>query len=104
MPNWNLLVNQLHTMPENIHILNRAQLLDDSFALAIDEKLSYDVPMNLITYLDNEFDALPWFTAMKHFNYLYSQYEQTALEDTIKVSSIFPRFIITFSLKFCKLI
>ncbi|XKL66707.1 hypothetical protein PGB90_010127 [Kerria lacca] len=77
--NWELLIHQLLTKPEEIHVLNKAQLIDDSISLAIDNHLPYEIPISLLKYLDKEHDIIPWFPALTKFDYLYSQYKSTRI-------------------------
>lgn len=64
------LINQLNSTPTDIHVLNRAQLIDDAFALARAGYLDYSVPLNMSKYLKKEKSIIPWYTAMNNFNYL----------------------------------
>lgn len=77
--NWNLITNYLNT--ENyklIHVLNRAQLLDDSFHLAQDSYIgSHTIFLNITRYLRQEGDGIAWYPAFRAFSYL-----NTALRDT----------------------
>lgn len=58
---WNLLIEQLNGNSFNqIHLLNRAQLVDDSLNLARAGKISYDVPFGILEYLSKESDYIPW--------------------------------------------
>lgn len=58
---WNLLIEQLNGEDyEEIHLLNRAQLVDDSLNLARAGKISYDVPFGILEYLHKESDYIPW--------------------------------------------
>lgn len=58
---WNLLIEQLKSDDyEKIHLLNRAQLVDDSLNLARAGKISYDVPFGILEYLQEEADYIPW--------------------------------------------
>lgn len=75
--NWGLLIKQLTENPEKIHPLNRAQLIDDSFSLAFDDHLPYDIPLKLGEYLINETEILPLRSAAYHLDMLFSKYEQT---------------------------
>lgn len=68
--NWQQLIRQLNDKPTDIHVLNRAQLIDDSFALARAGQLNYSVPLSLSNYLKNETDIVPWYTAMNSLSYL----------------------------------
>ncbi|XP_077274362.1 aminopeptidase N-like isoform X4 [Temnothorax americanus] len=43
-----------------IHVLNRAQIIDDAFAFVLENQLDGSVFMNLISYLGRERDYVPW--------------------------------------------
>ncbi len=85
--NWDLLTEQLQKDPKKIHVLNRAQMIDDSLTLAIDDYIPYSIPLKLMKYLDKEPDILPWLTALSKFEYLYSLYESSPTGHYLKVSS-----------------
>lgn len=68
--NWRLLTLQLLQKHEKIHVLNRAQLIDDSMALAIDHYIPFYIPFELMIYLDADQDMIPWFSALNKFEYL----------------------------------
>ncbi|XP_065223354.1 aminopeptidase N-like [Planococcus citri] len=68
--NWYLLIDQLQQDHRKIHVLNRAQLIDDAFALAYDEHLSYAIALKLADYLPKETEMIPWYAAIKAFNRL----------------------------------
>lgn len=57
---WNLLIEQLHGDFSKIHLLNRAQLVDDSLNLARAGKIDYNVPFAILEYLAKENDYIPW--------------------------------------------
>ncbi|XP_065214647.1 aminopeptidase N-like [Planococcus citri] len=84
LKNWQLLTDQLLQQPGKIVSLNRAQLIDDSFALAYEDKLDYKVPLNLIQYLPKEKDIFPWITAATSLNMLLTKYEPTLLNSQLK--------------------
>ncbi|TGZ49915.1 Aminopeptidase N [Temnothorax longispinosus] len=44
----------------NIHVLNRAQIIDDAFAFLLEDQLDSSVLKNLISYLGRETDYVPW--------------------------------------------
>jgi len=68
--NWMALIKQLNDTPADIHVLNRAQLIDDAFNLARSGQLDYSVPLHLSKYLKNENNTTPWYSAMNGFAYL----------------------------------
>lgn len=75
--------------PNEIHVLNRAQLIDDAFNLARAGVLNYSMPLNLISYLEKENDVIPWFTAMNNLDFVLERmrYRNTGYDD-IKVGII----------------
>ncbi len=86
--NWELLTKQLHQQPNKIHPLNRAQLLDDAISLAIDDKISFSIPMNLSKYLVHENDLIPWQVAFQKFYHLWSKFEATYVGAHLKVRAM----------------
>ncbi|XP_071561427.1 aminopeptidase N-like isoform X1 [Temnothorax nylanderi] len=48
-----------------IHVLNRAQILDDAFAFVLENQLESSVFMNLISYLGRDRDYMPWRTMFR---------------------------------------
>ena len=72
--NWKLLSNALSSVDYNkIHVMNRAQLIDDSFALVSAGYLEdYETAYDILKYLVNEDDFFPWYTANRNINPLYS--------------------------------
>jgi len=67
------LIKQLNYSLEEIHVLNRAQLIDDSFNLAKAGLLNYKIPMSFTEYLEKENDIIPWFSAMNSLNYVLNR-------------------------------
>jgi hypothetical protein len=68
--NWNALISQLHNDCNEIHVLNRAQLIDDAFNLGKGNRMDYAMVLNLSEYLKNENDPIPWYSAQNGFAYL----------------------------------
>lgn len=59
--NWNALIDALHS--ENfggIHVLNRAQIVDDALNLAIDGYLDFTTAIRVLNYMEHETDYIPW--------------------------------------------
>ncbi|XP_022172013.1 aminopeptidase N-like [Myzus persicae] len=71
--NWNALIGQLHNDCKEIHVLNRAQLIDDAFNLAKANRLDYALVLKLSEYLINEDDPIPWYSAQNGFTYLMNR-------------------------------
>jgi len=68
--NWNLLVNQLLNDHKKIDILNRAQLIDDSFNLGRAGLIDQTLFLKITSYLVNETDPLAFQTAFIGLNYI----------------------------------
>lgn len=69
--NWRLLIKTLTEGDfESIHVMNRAQLVDDILYLARTGMQSYEVALELISYLKRERDYLPWDAALLSFQQL----------------------------------
>ena len=58
--NWNLLIEQLKSNHKQIHVVNRAQLIDDGFNLAKGEYIENTIYLNILSYLVSETDSLPF--------------------------------------------
>lgn len=71
--NWRALAYALNSPNyATIHVMNRAQLIDDSFALAIGGYVNYDVAFDIVKYLNREDDFFPWYTCYRYLNSLYT--------------------------------
>lgn len=57
---WQLITKQLNVDFEKIHVLNRAQLVDDSFHLARASLIDFDIMFGILNYLKMETDYIPW--------------------------------------------
>ncbi|KAL7638669.1 UNVERIFIED_CONTAM: hypothetical protein RMT77_011241 [Armadillidium vulgare] len=82
--NWIAIINQLKTDPNVIGILNRAQIIDDSFNLARSGKLDYKIPIQIGQYLSQERELVPWLTALNNFEYLRIMFERTSTYGYLK--------------------
>lgn len=68
--NWQNIISNLLIKKDDIHVLNRAQLLDDSFNLARSGRLPYAVAFDLLSYIKNETDYVPLYTFFQHLEFL----------------------------------
>ncbi|XP_017888729.1 aminopeptidase N-like [Ceratina calcarata] len=69
--NWELLIKELNMGNDTkIHVLNRAQMIDDAFNLARVNSLNYTVALNVALYLTHEADYMPWQPAFRHLSFL----------------------------------
>ncbi|XP_051547222.1 thyrotropin-releasing hormone-degrading ectoenzyme-like [Myxocyprinus asiaticus] len=75
--NWRLLIQQLMTNPTIISVGNRAGLIDDVFNLARAGYLPQNIPMQIISYLSQESEFLPWHAASRALYQLDKLLERT---------------------------
>lgn len=68
--NWRMIIETLNSSEdyERIHVLNRAQLIDDLMALAGQDFRSYELAFSLLEYLPSESHPLPWTRALEVLN------------------------------------
>lgn len=71
---WSLIIEQLNG-PEydRIHLLNRGQLIDDSFHIAQSGRITPDIPLEIMNYLERETDHIPWDSAERAL-FLYNRW------------------------------
>lgn len=69
--NWEKLIQVLNSENfEDIHVSNRAQLVDDALNLAADEYLDYETAFGVLHYLERETDYIPWRAAITNLDKL----------------------------------
>lgn len=56
---------------DGIHVLNRAQIVDDALNLARAGQLSYGTALSIASYLEKETEYYPWYSAFTALSYLY---------------------------------
>lgn len=78
LDNWNDLIDQLNFDCSVIHVLNRVQLIDDSFNLARANQINYTLVFKLLEYLPKENDVVPWYSVKKGFEYLMDQMRRSS--------------------------
>lgn len=77
LENWRLLYDQLIRDFKTIDVTNRAQLIDDALDLARGNLLDYEVSLNITSYLKNDFEYLPWRSALQNFGFLDAMLQYT---------------------------
>uniref|UniRef100_A0A672Q6Z0 Aminopeptidase n=1 Tax=Sinocyclocheilus grahami TaxID=75366 RepID=A0A672Q6Z0_SINGR len=86
--NWRLLIQQLMTNPTIISVGNRAGLIDDVFNLARAGYLPQNVPLQMISYLSQETEFLPWHAASR------ALYQLDKLLDRTEDHSLFSDYVL----------
>lgn len=74
---WLRLINQLNSQQfDSIHVLNRAQIIDDLFNLARATYVEYELVLNASRYLIRETNHLPWKAFFNGLSYVYERFEE----------------------------
>lgn len=65
---WGKLIDKLMADHDAIPAVSRSQLIDDSLKLAMGGQVEVEVTFELLKYLKNEEDYIPWYTALASDN------------------------------------
>lgn len=69
--NWHRIIEVLNSANyQQIHVLNRAQLIDDVLSFAIDGFVEFDIAFGVLMFLERETDYLPWAAAAHYLDQL----------------------------------
>uniref|UniRef100_A0A914WGZ3 Aminopeptidase n=1 Tax=Plectus sambesii TaxID=2011161 RepID=A0A914WGZ3_9BILA len=81
---WALIITALKSTNNTLTVMDRAQLIDDSFQLALANQLNYSIPLSMIDYLSSELsNSVPWSSAISNLAYVASMlqtYNTTATD------------------------
>ena len=75
--NWKLIIKQLKEDHTTIHVVNRAQIIDDALNLARAGLLKYQLALDVTSYLHKENEYIPWEAALSGLQYLDVMLKQT---------------------------
>lgn len=70
--NWKMLIDQLQNNHTKIHVINRAQILNDAFSLARVNEVNYTLALSATFYLAKEDDYIPWTAALTAMHLLHT--------------------------------
>lgn len=84
---WEKIKGLLFDNHTSIHVLNRAQIVDDLLNLARANILNYSYSFGIVRYLKNETEYYPWHSAINNFNYLLTQLGEDSVVG-VEVSSM----------------
>ncbi|XP_057330693.1 aminopeptidase N-like [Microplitis mediator] len=101
--NWKLIIQYLKSNNyHKIHVLNRAQLIDDAFVLAEFGYLNYKIAFDLAKYLTLETEYVPWATFWEKMFRLFqfssisnSQYYESFKKSILELSESLERTILS---------
>ncbi|XP_029674824.1 aminopeptidase N-like [Formica exsecta] len=69
--NWRRIARYLNSEEYgNIHVLNRAQIIDDAFHFAVKKKLDFSIFWQLAKYLVKETDYIAWYPMLKVLEFI----------------------------------
>lgn len=71
-----------------IHVANRAQLIDDAFALVRAEQLNIKIALKLASYLVSETEFEPWYTALNAFKHIVRMLKANNDKSTINILKV----------------
>lgn len=75
--NWELIIKQLNEDHTKIHVINRAQIIDDAINLARSGLLDYTIALGVTSYLSKEVEYIPWAAALSGMGYLSRQLKRS---------------------------
>lgn len=85
--NWGMIANYLNSDDyENIHVLNRAALIDDALNLARANRLSYSIVFDVTLYLQREVDYVPWYATFNGLSLLNRVFANTNEWESYRVT------------------
>jgi hypothetical protein len=84
--NWRAIIQALKDNENAFSIKTRAQLIDDSLALAKDGFLSYEIAFGLLMEMKNEKSFLPWNAAMRNILVLKNLLAKSSVHHEFNVS------------------
>lgn len=88
---WQKLINLLTNRTFNlrqIHVINRATIIDDVMNLARANYIDYEIAISATMYLRREIDYLPWRAFYNNLPYLNNRFRGRDIESLYKVCVI----------------
>ena len=83
--NWKLIIKQLNEDHLKIHVINRAQIIDDAFNLARSGLLKYEIALGVTAYLNKEVEYIPWAAALRGMSYIKLMLKRTPAYGAFKM-------------------
>ncbi|KAJ8959942.1 hypothetical protein NQ314_006145 [Rhamnusium bicolor] len=84
---WKRIISSLKSAERTeIHVLNRARLVDDIFNIARIGDVSYALAFELADFLVDETEYYPWYSALNAFTYIIGKLEDDEVETNLEVS------------------
>merc|ERR1712106_1092520 len=96
--NWDMLAKQLLKDHSTIHVINRAQIIDDALNLAKSGLLDYDTALSVTGYLSKEVEYIPWASALSGLKYVNKMPKRTAAYGDFKRYMLYRTLNNTYSM------
>ncbi|XP_035507669.1 aminopeptidase N-like [Morone saxatilis] len=77
LDNWDRLLSLLSTNHQALSIINRAQIIDDTFNLARAKIINTTLALRTTKYLSKERDYIPWDSALRNLDYYILMFDRT---------------------------
>ncbi len=91
--NWKNIIKQLKTDKNKISLGMRAQLINDIFSLSQATLVRSDLPLEMIDYLSNELEFLPWSVFLNRIRFYLDMLSSSQMVMDLKkylVSTVTP--------------
>ncbi|ERE79859.1 aminopeptidase N isoform X3 [Cricetulus griseus] len=82
--NWKKIQNQLQTNLSAIPVINRAQIIHDSFDLASAQKVNITLALDNTLFLQKETEYMPWEAALSSLNYFKLMFDRSEVYGPMK--------------------
>ncbi|KAM0733562.1 Aminopeptidase N [Formica fusca] len=83
--NWRMIARYLNFEEyRNIHVINRAQIIDDAFHLMIEKKLDFPIFWEVASYLSRERNYVAWYPMIKVFERISSVFAFSTHHEHLK--------------------
>lgn len=96
--NWELLIKIMKDPYRfrDIHLINRAQLIDDAMNLALTGRLDYKIALDVTSYLAHERSYVPWKSGLTALAYIDTMLSKGAhyLEYSVSAFSLCFYFLV----------
>ncbi|XP_067205183.1 aminopeptidase N-like isoform X2 [Linepithema humile] len=70
LENWKKLAHYLNYENTEIHVLNRAQIIDDAYHFLLQKQISYKMFWNITSFLTQDTDYVAWYPMIKAFEHI----------------------------------
>ncbi|KAM9817545.1 aminopeptidase Ey-like [Neosynchiropus ocellatus] len=75
--NWERLLSKLDSRPQDVPVINRAQIIDDAFNLARAKLVGTTLALRTTKFLRREVDYMPWQTARRNLDYFFLMFDRS---------------------------